>query len=415
MAYAIPPGFITDFTNAEKASLSAQYKDFITIQKSSLLYSIKKWEYKSRVEQAGILASILSQIYNCTFDGCTTVGTITTFNTLPVFTMPNEMMNGSLVRAGILEDVIKSLQSYGDDPTIPAPPPPYSSNTKKVILLYNRPSVNVAYTIPTITGSNGLKFKTGDVITLNNFTISPLIRDWSQINGSYIIRGITTELGLYVEPNYGDIQWSVGATTSTRSLNLPFSAGQSLSSKNGVQIVQSGLPYGTWTGVARLDYSVTLLPPEVSTPNLVVVPSMPEVKPDDNPIINLDDPVDYKDPYIAPVQTTPTKPVVVTTPTATPTKPTPTVKVSGTTVSIPFLTNASFKPGTSAAANAKGKAAFITLVKKASVASKLTKEQDAQLLATVYEAIDKAILVKKSSLTALKAPTVVVKKPIKKV
>ena len=68
MAYAIPPGFITDFTNAEKASLSAQYKDFITIQKSSLLYSIKKWEYKSRVEQAGILASILSQIYNCTFE-----------------------------------------------------------------------------------------------------------------------------------------------------------------------------------------------------------------------------------------------------------------------------------------------------------------------------------------------------------
>lgn len=413
MAYAIPPGFITDFTNAEKASLSAQYKDFITIKKSSLIYSIKKWEYKSRGEQAGILASILSQIYNCTFDGCTTVGTITTFNTLPVFTMPNEMMNGSLVRAGILEDVIKSLQSYGDDPTIPAPPPPYSSNTKKVILLYNRQSVSSSYTTPTITGSNGLKFKTGDVITLNNFTISPIIRDWRQINGSYIIRGITTELGLYVESNYGNIQWSVGATTSTRSLSLPFSAGQSLSSKNGVQIVQSGLPYGTWTGVARLDYSVTLLPPEVSIPDLVVVPSPP-----DNPTVDLNPIVGIFpiiDPYIEPVQTTPTKPVVVTPPTVTtPPKPAPTVKVSGTTVSIPFLTSASFKPGISAAANAKGKAAFITLVKKASVASKLTKEQNAQLLATVYEAIDKAMLVKKSSLTALKAPTVVVKKPIRK-
>jgi hypothetical protein len=414
MAYAIPPGFITDFTSAEKASLSAQYKDFITIQKSSLLYSIKKWEYKSRVEQAGVLASILSQIYNCTFDGCTTVGTITTFNTLPVFTLPNEMMNGSLVRAGILEDVIKSLQSYGDDPAIPAPPPPYSSNTKKVILLYNRPSVNVQYTTPTITGSNGLKFKTGDVITLNNFTISPTIRDWRQINGSYIIRGITTELGLYVEVFYGSIQWSTGGTTSTRSLNLPFSAGQSLSSKNGVQIVQSGLPYGTWTGVARLDYSVTLLPPEASIPDLVVVPTPP-----DNPTVDLNPIVGIfpiTDPYIEPVQTTPTKPVAVAPPAATtPTKPTPTVKVSGTTVSIPFLTSASFKPGISAAANAKGKAAFITLVKKASVASKLTKEQDAQLLATVYEAIDKAMLVKKSSLTALKAPTIVVKKPIKKV
>jgi hypothetical protein len=398
MAYAIPPGFITDFTSAEKASLSAQYKDFITIQKSSLIYSIKKWEYKSRVEQAGTLASILSQIY---------VGTVTTFNTLPVFTMPNEMMNGSLVRAGILEDVIKSLQSYGDDPTIPAPPPPYSSNTKKVILLYNRPSLNVAYTTPTITGSNGLKFKTGDVITLNNFTISPTIRDWRQINGSYIIRGITTELGLYVEPDYGGIQWSVGATTSTRSLSLPFSAGQSLSSKNGVQIVQSGLPYGTWTGVARLDYSVTLLPPEASIPDLVVVPTPP-----DNPIVGI---FPIIDPYIEPVQTTPTKPVVVIPPTVTtPPKPTPTVKVSGTTVSIPFLTSASFKPGISAAANAKGKAAFITLVKRASVASKLTKEQDAQLLATVYEAIDKAMLVKKSSLTKLKSTAVVNKNPVKK-
>lgn len=108
-----------------------------------------------------------------------------------------------------------------------------------------------------------------------------------------------------------------------------------------------------------------------------------------------------EDPYIAPVPTTPTTPA-------------PTVKVSGTTVSIPFLTSASFKPGISAAANARGKAAFIALVKRASVASKLTKEQDAQLLATVYEAIAKAMLVKKSSLTKLKAPTVVVKKPIRK-
>ena len=129
-----------------------------------------------------------------------------------------------------------------------------------------------------------------------------------------------------------------------------------------------------------------------------------------NPIVNILPVVDYKDPYIAPVPTTPTKPVAVTPP-----KPTPTVKVSGTTVSIPFLTSASFKPGISAAANERGKAAFITLVKKASAASKLTKEQNDQLLATVYEAIAKAMLVKKSSLTTLKAFNSFTRLPVRRV
>lgn len=82
-------------------------------------------------------------------------------------------------------------------------------------------------------------------------------------------------------------------------------------------------------------------------------------------------------------------------------------------VSIPFLTSASFRPGTSAAANARGRAAFLTLVNRASAASRLTKAQDAQLLATVYESINKATLVKKSSLTPLRTPTLFARIPVR--
>jgi hypothetical protein len=156
----------------------------------------------------------------------------------------------------------------------------------------------------------------------------------------------------------------------------------------------------------------TLIPEVPTKPSTPVVTAPPS--PTDNPIVNILPVVDYKDPYIPPVQTTPTKPEPYTPEVVPPPKPTPTVKLAGTTVTIPFFTTASFKPGTSAAANARGKTAFIALVKKASVASKLTKEQAAQLMSAVIKAIDAALLAKKNSLARLKPPPVVTKTPIKK-
>ena len=157
----------------------------------------------------------------------------------------------------------------------------------------------------------------------------------------------------------------------------------------------------------------TLIPEIPTTPSMPVLSTPPSSKTD--PIVNIFPVYDYKDPYIAPVQTTPTKPKEPYTPEVVPPpKPTPIAKLAGTTVTIPFFTTASFKPGTNAAANARGKTAFIALVKKASVAAKLTKEQAAQLMSAVIKAIDGALLAKKNSLTKLRPTPVVTKTPIKK-
>ena len=285
----------------------------------------------------------------------------------------------------------------------------------------------------TLLSTNNLSYRIGDKISLQGFKVptSPMFSYWreGQINGLYTVKGISSSgpnfgAGLYVE---GGPAWNQGAPANVPSTLTALPISSSISTNGFVTVTpapDNQKILSLYINLSSTD-RLTLLPEALLNTGAVVVRGQrpivqrpidykppTDIPPEDNPIVGI---FPIIDPYIEPVQTTPTKPVVVTPPTVTtPPKPTPTVKVSGTTVSIPFLTSASFKPGISAAANAKGKAAFLTLVKKASVASKLTKEQDAQLLATVYEAIDKAMLVKKSSLTKLKAPTVVKKNPVKK-
>ena len=284
----------------------------------------------------------------------------------------------------------------------------------------------------TLLSSNNLPYRIGDRISLQGFKIptTSMYKNWGGINGLYTVKGITGSIGfnssLYVE---GGPAWSEGSpANAAHSLSVPFLS--SVSTNGFVAVTprpdnEQNL-FGTYITLS-LTTRINLRPELLFNPGVVVVRGQKPIplivyKPPtntpstDNPTVGI---FPVTDPYIEPVQTTPTKPAVVTppnvtTPTTPTSKPTPIVKLAGTTVSIPFLTNASFKPGTSAAANAKGKTAFINLVKKASVSSRLTQAQSAQLMATVIKAIDDALLVKKNSLTRLRPAPVVTRNPIKK-
>ena len=114
-----------------------------------------------------------------------------------------------------------------------------------------------------------------------------------------------------------------------------------------------------------------------------------------NPPIRLDDPIINNPPTIPTAP--PSTPVTPTIPVAPP----PLVIRNGTTVSVPFLSSAYFKPGTDARANERGKAAFIKAVQAASKASNLNKAQSDQLMADVIKAIKDADL-KRRKITPLK-------------
>ena len=226
-------------------------------------------------------------------------------------------------------------------------------------------------------GTNGLSFKVGDRITLSGFfkwpNSSPLE------NGNYIITGIGNAQGLraFNVSGTNTSTWHLGSATQA------FAGARRITSSSGAEFY---LPTGSNKMYPGL--TITLY----GGPNAKI-----GVYQDNGPTIVLDDPVTPDNP-----PTTPTVPPnTPTTPTTPITPPPIVVKRNGTTVTVPFLSSASFKPGTNARANERGKVAFIKAVQAASKASNLNKAQSDQLMADVVKAIKEADL-KRRKITPLK-------------
>jgi len=251
------------------------------------------------------------------------------------------------------------------------------------------------YDVSTNIGTNGLLFRAGDTITVSGITdlTGPAFGPWSKVNGTYYLEKIGTL-------HYGAKAFLVsdgGRTPNwgTGSLNISsFAGGVRLTSSSGA-VVEKSDRYSMHFVIGG---TFETIPPKIGLSVLSLV-----LNQDTGPTIVLDDPVMPNTPDNPP--TTPTAPPnTPTTPTSPPTTPTPPpsiVKRVGTTVSVPFLSSASFKPGTDARANERGKAAFIKAVQAASKASNLNKAQSDQLMADVIKAIKDADL-KRRKITPLK-------------
>lgn len=233
----------------------------------------------------------------------------------------------------------------------------------------------------TTLGSNGLLFGVGDRITVSGIKLTGLIdQSWAKVNGAYTIVKIGTlnygSKAFLVTDGGRAPQWGVGSlnvSTSFGGARLTSSSGAIVEAtdKYSIHFIRSG--------------TFETLPPMSGLSVLTLW-----LNPDEGPRIILDDPVTPDNP-----PTTPTAP-------STPAAPPPiVVKRAGTTVSVPFLSSASFKPGTSALANARGKDAFIKAVQKASKTSNLNKAQSDQLMADVIKAIKDSELTRRK-LTPLK-------------
>lgn len=258
-------------------------------------------------------------------------------------------------------------------------------------------------------GTNGVDFRVGDSITLQYLfseEMSPSMGPWIAVDGTYRI----LDIGFNKQATMSSpsILISVSGPSTSKwdnsppsrgtgsSINIPFTPaiksnpnvpGQPtlVTSSRGARIEaklkEDGLNVDFW---AHLYATPTFTGGFSSTTGTKSSPA-------DNGIIKIDDPVNYPgDTVLVPV--TPTTPVVPTT---------PAVKTTKTTVTIPFLTSASFKPGTDARANERGKVAFIKAVQAASKASNLNKAQSDQLMTDVIKAIKDADL-KRRKITPLK-------------
>ena len=247
-------------------------------------------------------------------------------------------------------------------------------------------------------GTNGLLFRAGDTITVSGITdlTGPAFKPWSKVNGTYYLEKIGTL-------HYGAKAFLVsdrGRTPNwgTGSLNVSsFEGVHRLTSSSGA-VVERSKKYSMHFVIGG---TFETIPPKVGLAVLILW-----IHQDTGPTIVLDDPVmpDAPNTPNNPPTTPTAPPNTPTTPTSPPTTPTPPpsiVKRVGTTVTIPFLTRASFKPGTDARANERGKAAFIKAVQAASKASNLNKAQSDQLMADVIKAIKDSELTRRK-LTPLK-------------
>lgn len=238
----------------------------------------------------------------------------------------------------------------------------------RIITFYKKPSgASTDERRATITGDNGKTFKVGDVITFKGFKVPSVYRDWREIDGSYIVNGITVGNGLYVSVYYGGIQWSVGAANSTNFLAFPYlSSPSTVTSVNGVAI---DIASGEWSVNFELTNTVTLKPNVAENPPIFI---------NDPPT----DPAVVAPSYEGPV--TPTSP-----------EPSRQPKDDGNKLATPagqfdidkFIANARFTPGTDKRANARGIAAFKAEAKKAAKQARLTTAQTKKLM----DAVDKAI------------------------
>jgi hypothetical protein len=238
-------------------------------------------------------------------------------------------------------------------------------------------------------GANGIMFKKGDTINVSGQTglNSTKTKNWSKsINGFYRITHIAGPMLALTGPATSN--WGTG------SLNGPM-YNITVSSSGGAII----------SGAVNYDCD-----PEISLGGSMASWNMGlesnQISPSDMAAryASLATAAKYASLATTPVTGGPypvLNPTVPTTPTPPIAPSTTTVKINGTTVTVPFLTSASFKPGTSVLANNKGKAAFIKAVQAASKASNLNKAQSDQLMADVVKAIKDADL-KRRKITPLK-------------
>jgi hypothetical protein len=238
-------------------------------------------------------------------------------------------------------------------------------------------------------GTNGVPLRKGDRITISGFFKWP---EWPDLqNGAYTVDRVGTVYGLNAFILRGDNvgTWFSGSRTGR------FGGEQRITSSSGAVFYDPG--YDAKIGLATSFIGgghFVIFKQQNITPTLINNPT-PTPVPVNDPPIRLDDPIINNPPTIPTAP--PNTPVTPTTPVAPP----PLVKRNGTTVTIPFLTSASFKPGTNARANERGKVAFIKAVQAASKASNLNKAQSDQLMADVIKAIKDADL-KRRKITPLK-------------
>ena len=246
-------------------------------------------------------------------------------------------------------------------------------------------------------GTNGIPFKVGDRITISGFFKWP---EWPDLqNGAYTIARIGGDgngaNAFHLVPNRNTDTWYAGSRSGpiAGATRITSSSGAEFYLPNGFNKLYPSLSIG-FVGKPLISVCDHRLLPMDSSGKLT------NIFTDCRPDIVLDDPVTPTNPPTTPTTPTPPTPTTPNTPT-TPVVPPPLVKRNGTTVSVPFLSSASFKPGTDARANERGKAAFIKAVQAASKASNLNKAQSDQLMADVIKAIKDADL-KRRKITPLK-------------
>jgi hypothetical protein len=265
--------------------------------------------------------------------------------------------------------------------------------------------------------SNGVEFRVGDSITLKNLLSEDMYTSnglWRAVDGTYRILDIgfnqpapmsSPSILMSVSgPSTSKWDNSPPSRDTGSSINIPFTADAPIipffrqpslvTSSRGARIVGKIIRKDVVGGVEIIvDWWAHLY----AAPNFTGGFSSTIRTAGGGGIIKIDDPVNYPGDTVL----VPSIPVTPTSPPTIPTPPPSTVKRVGTTVTVPFLSSASFKPGTNARANERGKAAFIKAVQAASKASNLNKSQSDQLMADVVKAIKDADL-KRRKITPLK-------------